>query len=49
MYLALRSGKPVKTKTEKGAEINRVYSSTWPNALILKRIAKRLWFLCQSP
>lgn len=25
MYLALRSGKPVKTKTEKGTEINRVY------------------------
>lgn len=25
MYLALRSGKPVKTKTEKGEEIHRVY------------------------
>jgi hypothetical protein len=25
MYLALRSGKPVKTKTEKGDEIHRVY------------------------
>ncbi|CAN7599760.1 DUF262 domain-containing protein [Variovorax paradoxus] len=25
MYLALRSGKPVKTRTEKGAEIHRVY------------------------
>lgn len=25
MYLALRSGKPVKTKTEKGDEINRFY------------------------
>ena len=25
MYLALRSGKPVRTRTEKGAEINRVY------------------------
>lgn len=25
MYLALRSGKPVKTRTEKGAEIYRVY------------------------
>lgn len=25
MYLSLSSGKPVKTKTEKGAEINRVY------------------------
>ncbi|HNP64835.1 MAG TPA: DUF262 domain-containing protein [Woeseiaceae bacterium] len=25
MYLALRSGLPVKTKTEKGAEVNRVY------------------------
>ena len=25
MYLALRSGKPVKTKTEKGEEIHRIY------------------------
>ncbi len=25
MYLALRSGKPVKTRTEKGAEVHRVY------------------------
>jgi uncharacterized protein with ParB-like and HNH nuclease domain len=25
MYLSLNSGKPVKTKTEKGVEINRIY------------------------
>ena len=42
MYLSLRSGLPVKTRTEKGAEEYTGFISwTWPNVSIPTRIVKK--------